>query len=79
VPPAGSFYKHFNLYGERIDVDPAISDNADPRSPNHPRNKGVPLQPKEPENFVGPYTWDELAPHADERQRLFHKVCYPGS
>jgi hypothetical protein len=79
VPPAGSFYKHFNLYGERIDVDPTVSNSADPRSPNHPRNREVPVQPKEPENFVGPYTWDELVSHADERQQLFYEVFCPGN
>jgi hypothetical protein len=79
APPAGGFYKHFNLYGERIDVDPAIGDRTNPRSPAHPRNKGSPVQPKEPENFVRPYTRAELAPHADERQWLLCEVYYSSS
>jgi hypothetical protein len=86
VPPpaSGNFYKHFNLYGERIDIDPAAQYNqndplclASVTSPNHPKNRRDCVQPKEPEAFQGPFTVQQITAHADERQKLFYQVCYP--
>ncbi|MDR2377631.1 MAG: hypothetical protein LBD54_02675 [Puniceicoccales bacterium] len=48
------------------------------RAPWHSRNKGSPVQPKEPEAYVGPWNANGLLTHADERQRLLYETCYLG-
>jgi len=77
APPPDDFYKHWNVHGERLDIDPETTDSSEPRSSQHKKNKHDPLQPKEPEAFVAPWTQAELMAHADERQQLFYQVCYP--
>jgi hypothetical protein len=79
-----SFYKHYNIFGERIDIDPkAAYDANDPlslasvTSPKNPENKKEPVQPKEPEGFQVFFTPEEINTHADERQKLLYNVCYP--
>jgi hypothetical protein len=79
-----NFYKHYNIFGERIDIDPeAAYDANDPlskksvTSPKNPKNEKEPVQPKEPEAFQDFFTLDEINTHADERQKLLYNVCYP--
>jgi hypothetical protein len=79
-----TFYKHFNLYGERIDINPIAKYNqnnplshASVTSPNHSKNQKNRVQPPEPVAFEEIFVPQQVADHADDRQKLFYQVCYP--
>jgi hypothetical protein len=86
VPPSPpgkpTFYKHYNLRRERIDIDPnAVYDLNNPltlasvTSPNHPKNQGDRVQPSEPKVFQAALTSQDMNNHADEVQKTLWRVC----
>ena len=68
------FYKHFNIWRERIDIKPENSDSENPRSSHHPYNEGDLIQRPEPSAFQKSYSIREMAVHADATQKLFYGV-----
>jgi hypothetical protein len=78
-----AFYKHYNVYGERIDIDlTAVYDSNNPltpasvTSPKNPKNQGDRVQPSEPKVFQNFLSDQKIDDHADEIQKMFHDVCY---
>jgi hypothetical protein len=75
-PPAKIFYKHFNIWRERIDIELKNSDAKNPRSRSHPSNGRDPVQ-WTPPAFDRLYSAKEICDHADPTQRLFYNALFP--
>jgi hypothetical protein len=71
------FYKHFNVWRERIDIDPENQDRDNPRSSKHPQNQGAQRQLPEPEAFKAIFDPLIIIQRADPVQQLLYEFCYP--
>jgi hypothetical protein len=78
------FYKHWDPYGRRLDIDPrSYYDASNPSNPasfrshGHPRNKCDPVVPQEPEKFVELVSPQAVANYADPIQKVMYGAVYP--